>query len=1351
MDPKKRLQVVQKASPSLRVSVAPKKKLDSASTVNQGDIIVQGAKQPVKSGGKAGGAQNNDPVDKAGSFVNAIGRFLGPNTAKVANTTQSVAQQIIPSLQQFIAAQRGDTEGFRKASEQISREQSEMKKGKGGLFNAGGVVTGDEFRNGPTATNARKFAGAEVSSGVGEILPWLIGAKEAQLLAQGGKGAAKVISAGAGTAGVGSAAGQYGAEGKVNPVKTAIDAAIGGAASAAGAGISKLISKFKGKGATKQAEAPASTADVPTPSTPAAAPDKLGISPPRTTPGDDIQFRLKFNDPAKAITMTNSSKIGKAVASAWQATQSQDPAVLVMHALANTTDKGTVRDMLTQLVPGLDNATTNAVVHQVQKLDNAGDVGEYLWEVVNRKGATTLATPDVPVQSVTDSPEPLPTGAKPTEKTQTIAPNGARITTTTKPQGTPLNETPIPPSKNTDKPTAAAANATTPAIDITDPAPVKATTQAGELRKDGKVSLANRNLDNANNDTKDAVNAVMSVLGDAKKVAGKNANALSVDRAKKVTAATAASKSVGGQEGYYAALGNLKGKSPKQAFTALKDKIDQKQVDALFSHVQNLDSLRPFEKINVQTALAKVFGSAKGAPTKGDIKLIEKAFGRDLAKAIEENVSTFEKIKTAGLELANVPRSLLSAFDFSAPFRQGIVTSVRYPKEFFGNFKGMFKAFGDEKAYKLTMESIANNKNYDLMNKSGLALTDMDALTSREEDFMSSYAEKIPLAGRGVRASGRAYTAFLNKTRADVFNKLVKDAEAQGLDVEDANKLTKDIAKFVNSATGRGSLGPLESSAAGLNAVLFSPRLWASRINLLNPVYYAKLEPFARKEAIKSMAGLAGAAATVLSLAAAAGAEVELDPKSADFAKIKVGDTRYDILGGFQQNIVLAARMITGEKTNSVTGEKSTLGEGYGDPSRFDLAIDFAKNKLNPVAGFAGKLLEGKTPAGEPINPAAEFGKLFVPLNAQAAKDLYDSQGPLGVLMAAPGLLGFGSQTYGDSTTNGGKEATLATDVSKGVPNGDKGKSVSDTLANQKKAETDAVMAYKKKLNDDDKALLGASKNDLDTLLKNKKIDQKQYDRAGKLKDDVQKLKGTYKEDKVKIPEGVKSTNASAFYKKYNALKADDRKKYLDSDKVDESAKKIAADVNKQRPAGLPEFKATNRLAKDYADFENKYNAKDSTAVDKRNALNTFLTKSVKNQYGNNAKDIYAEGNSADFKALLDNGSVAKKDLEEAIAIDNALYDARLTSSLKFSKKAREALGYAMPGSYAKGQSRGGVSSGSSGGGSSESKRAYLSSYLTDFKGITAPPSAPTKAKKVSLKAPALPRTGGKAKVSIRL
>jgi hypothetical protein len=328
----------------------------------------------------------------------------------------------------------------------------------------------------------------------------------------------------------------------------------------------------------------------------------------------------------------------------------------------------------------------------------------------------------------------------------------------------------------------------------------------------------------------------------------------------------------------------------------------------------------------------------------------------------------------------------------------------------------MFKQFVSEDAFKVSQDAIATSKYYDLMKQAKLALTDVGTnLSTREESFMSNLAEKIPIIGKGVRASSRAYTGFLNKLRADVFTDLISKAESEGLNPTKNLDLTKQIADFVNTATGRGSklfgIMDISHSAKILNTLFFSPRLMASRTTLLNPAYYIQLNPFVRKEALKSLLSAGGIALTVLGLSKMAGAEVGSDWRSSDFGKIKIGNTRVDIFAGFQQYMRMLGQLYTGQYVSSTTGKITTLGEGYKPLTRYDILFRQAESKESPIFSFASDLLKGQQFNGQPIDLKSEIASRFIPMVIQDTIDLANDNPNL-LPLSALGTLGVGLQTY---------------------------------------------------------------------------------------------------------------------------------------------------------------------------------------------------------------------------------------------------------------------------------------------------------------------------------------------------
>jgi hypothetical protein len=512
---------------------------------------------------------------------------------------------------------------------------------------------------------------------------------------------------------------------------------------------------------------------------------------------------------------------------------------------------------------------------------------------------------------------------------------------------------------------------------------------------------------------------VMEALPKVQRLRREQDKLASAERGKRAAAAERALRE-GGDEGYALALSELKGELPKLKHGALED-FDEAAATKLFKSIREHADLRTFEKISTETALRKLLEGK--VITRSENVLLARAFGDDLATKIVESMPFWRKAADAGVNVINVPRAIMASYDVSAPFRQGLVLGARHPVMGASELRPMFKALRSKGAYDDIMDEIASRSSFPTMQKSGLQLTDLQGLSTREEAFITNYAERIPLVGIGVRGSSRAYTAFLNKFRADAFDNYLRMADEQGLDIDDPY-LLKSIANWVNTASGRGTIKSLEGAMPALTTVLFSPRLMWSRLQLLNPAYYAQLHPFARKQALRGMGQLLGAVSMTLWMAKMAGAEVGLDPRNTDFGKIKVNNTRVDISGGLQSYLVNAYRLVKGETVSSTTGEVRKLEGGFGKPSRWSIFGDFLENKTAPVFGHGIDWAKNENFQGDPFDPVRDTGKLFVPLGAQNAYEGYKEGGVVPAAMSAGlGGIGFGVQTYEWKPPKGVKKA----------------------------------------------------------------------------------------------------------------------------------------------------------------------------------------------------------------------------------------------------------------------------------------------------------------------------------------
>lgn len=415
------------------------------------------------------------------------------------------------------------------------------------------------------------------------------------------------------------------------------------------------------------------------------------------------------------------------------------------------------------------------------------------------------------------------------------------------------------------------------------------------------------------------------------------------------------------------------------------------------------------------------------------------------------------------VEAFNFPRGMMASVDFSAPLRQGI--GLIHKKEFWKALPDMFKAWSTEQGFREIQTEIANRPAFrktigadgkvqaSFAEKSGLSLTDLTDLSKREEAIMSTWAEKVPL----VRRSNRAYTAFLNKLRADTFDSLISSTKSFGVDTKTNLPLARSLAEFVNVATGRGNLGSLERAAVPLNTLLFSPRLMAARLKMLDPRFYLMGPKPVRMEAIKSLFAIAAAGNIVTQLGKLAGGSVENDPNSSDFGKLRIGNTRVDPYAGFQQYIVAANRLIRpgfahvpggegGTDTGIVpidvaTGYLGTGGQKVAssqseneyelqnpvrpfDPTHKTVAERFLRGKAHPVLGFAWSLMDGaKELSGEhmdfgTINPMENaISQRFIPILMQDIYELSQTGEislPTKIAVGLASSLGMGTQTYGE-------------------------------------------------------------------------------------------------------------------------------------------------------------------------------------------------------------------------------------------------------------------------------------------------------------------------------------------------
>lgn len=462
----------------------------------------------------------------------------------------------------------------------------------------------------------------------------------------------------------------------------------------------------------------------------------------------------------------------------------------------------------------------------------------------------------------------------------------------------------------------------------------------------------------------------------------------------------------------------LAGEYPKVRFAGFNDFTPEAQ-NAMVKAIADHPMLQPFEKKRATSAITKIVNGH--VPAKNEERLLRTVFGHDTTSYLMQSVSKFRQLKALGYDVLNSPRSVMASFDASGILRQALMIGTGHPGVWAKNVPEYFKAMKSEEVYNTGMRALHQRPNAlnGVYEKMGVDLTELtppgSSAGAREEAFRSPLAEKIP----GVRMSGRGFTLFLDNARADLADLLYKKAEQQGRDVNDPH-LLESIGDLVNSSSGRGDLGTgvIGRSQEGLNLLLFSPRLIKSRVDFLNPVWYAKLDPLARHEAYKAMGGLVVLVATVLGVGKAAGASVNLDPRSSDFAKVKIGNTRLDFGGGFQQYIRLLSEIASQQVVNS-SGKVTNLGqEGPGKTSDWDVVFRFVRSKLAPLASAGVDVSQRQNSIGQPLTFNNSVVSRLTPLSGQDAVSV--GQDAANATGSAPGGVAAGLGAFLLSGIGGG-------------------------------------------------------------------------------------------------------------------------------------------------------------------------------------------------------------------------------------------------------------------------------------------------------------------------------------------
>jgi hypothetical protein len=483
-----------------------------------------------------------------------------------------------------------------------------------------------------------------------------------------------------------------------------------------------------------------------------------------------------------------------------------------------------------------------------------------------------------------------------------------------------------------------------------------------------------------------------------------------------------------GSERIAAARAQQTGKLPAATFEPPVGALTPEEQGALIDHAIDFEIFgagQDFTRVRAGEIVENVL--AGELPTQGEIAMIETIFGRDMASALLSKRTRGQKLWTFTKELAHVPTGLLTTLDDSFLGRQGLKVALRHPREWLRMAKTsakIFRAGGEDFARQVDSTLLSDATPFTIQVGDQIQVMPFNRIKAkvgtrhdafgiaagaaeRAEFTPSGLLFRIP----GIKHAQIAFTVSGNKLRSDILKKVLQNAERDFLDgkkIPLSMDTVQGLSNFFNRATGRGTLGPFEKAGEALSFVQLAPRF-----RLAGPQAFLHMfhrDPVVRRAAAEALIPYFGTGLSLLGLIKMSGlADVEVDPRSSNFGKIRIGPQRIDFWGGLQQQARAIAMVATqGRKTQA----------GYIVPQNaLDTALGYFRSGMQPVAGFLVDLGEGETIIGDELDPSPKsagqqaFNRLM-PLAWQDIVDAVRIDGLRGAIFSPMTLVGIGAQTF---------------------------------------------------------------------------------------------------------------------------------------------------------------------------------------------------------------------------------------------------------------------------------------------------------------------------------------------------
>jgi len=366
---------------------------------------------------------------------------------------------------------------------------------------------------------------------------------------------------------------------------------------------------------------------------------------------------------------------------------------------------------------------------------------------------------------------------------------------------------------------------------------------------------------------------------------------------------------------------------------------------------------------------------------------------------INEYVKSLQPLGKAEIAfgvIGGIPRALQASFDISNLGRQSILFTAGHPIKSLTdlNVKALGAMTSEVSAEALQM-TLEMDPAYDLAEASGLVQEAVDGpISKRTEDLSNRLLERTPILKKvmpGIKASGRHFVAFGNQVRFEYFKAMI----ATNPDMT-PQQMARG-AEIINILTGVPKrIGPtkqLSVSGPALGILGYAPRFAWSRVYTPAVVAEALINPATRKWMAKEVGRTSATIVVLLSIAVMLGYEVEDDPESTFFGRVRIGNTWVDISGGLIptfHKMVMLPFLIAMNDAKRPSGESvRELRSNYlKSKDVYDPYFDWLKYKTGPSISGPATLITGRNVLGQEQGRIETILRSLTPFIAQEATEI---------------------------------------------------------------------------------------------------------------------------------------------------------------------------------------------------------------------------------------------------------------------------------------------------------------------------------------------------------------------------